>query len=228
MSKLYLVSTPIGNLEDITYRAVRILQEADLILSEDTRKTSILLNKYAIRKRLTSFHKFNEHQSLQKIISTLKAGESVALVSDAGTPGISDPGFILVRECIRENIDVECLPGPTALIPALVLSGIPCDRFIFEGFLPVKKGRNKRLQELINEFRTMIFYESPHRLKKSLSDLASVLGTDRNAVIARELTKIHEEIIRGTLGNLIEEAKNRLIKGEIVIVVQGRSEKQMK
>lgn len=226
MSKLYLVATPIGNLEDITYRAVRILQEADLILSEDTRKTSILLNKYSIRQRLASFHKFNEHQAIQKIILTLKEGRSVALVSDAGTPGISDPGFILVRECIRENIDVECLPGPTALIPALVLSGIPCDRFIFEGFLPVKKGRNKRLQELINEFRTMIFYESPHRLKKTLLDLSSVMGTDRTVVIARELTKIHEEIIRGTLGSLIEEVDRRLIKGEIVIVIQGKSEKK--
>jgi 16S rRNA (cytidine1402-2'-O)-methyltransferase len=226
MSKLYLVATPIGNLEDITYRAVRILQEADLILSEDTRKTSILLNKYSIRQRLSSFHKFNEHQAIQKIILTLKEGRSVALVSDAGTPGISDPGFILVRECIRENIDVECLPGPTALIPALVLSGIPCDRFTFEGFLPVKKGRSKRLQELINEFRTMIFYESPHRLKKTLLDLSSVMGTDRTVVIARELTKIHEEIIRGTLGSLIEEVDRRLIKGEIVIVIQGKSEKK--
>jgi len=151
---------------------------------------------------------------------------SVALVSDAGTPGISDPGFILVRECIRENIDIECLPGPTALIPALVLSGIPCDRFTFEGFLPVKKGRSKRLQELINEFRTMIFYESPHRLKKTLVDLAGIMGNDRAAVIARELTKIYEEIIRGTLEILIDEAGKRVIKGEIVIVVQGRSGKK--
>jgi len=226
MSKLYLIATPIGNLEDITYRAVRILSEADLILSEDTRKTSILLNKYNIKQRLSSFHKFNEHKALQKIIDSLKEGMSVALVSDAGTPGISDPGFILVRECIRENIDIECLPGPTALIPALVLSGIPCDRFTFEGFLPVKKGRYKRLQELINEFRTMIFYESPHRLKKTLVDLAGIMGNDRAAVIARELTKIYEEIIRGTLEILIDEAGKRVIKGEIVIVVQGRSGKK--
>jgi 16S rRNA (cytidine1402-2'-O)-methyltransferase len=225
MSKLYLVPTPIGNLEDITYRAIRILKEADLILSEDTRKTSILLNKYSIRQKLSSFHKFNEHKFLQKIISTLKEGKSVALVTDAGTPGISDPGFILVRECIREHIDVECLPGPTALIPALVLSGIPCDRFVFEGFLPVKKGRNRRLQELHNETRSMILYESPHRLQRSLMDLSSVMGRDRQAVIARELTKIHEEIIRGTLGTLIAEINDRQIKGEIVIVVQGRSEK---
>jgi 16S rRNA (cytidine1402-2'-O)-methyltransferase len=225
MSKLYLIPTPIGNLEDITYRAIRILQEVDLILSEDTRKTLILLNKYSIRQKLSSFHKFNEHKFLQKIISTLKEGKSVALVSDAGTPGISDPGFILVRECIRENIDIECLPGPTALIPALVLSGIPCDRFVFEGFLPVKKGRNKRLQELNNETRTMILYESPHRLQRSLMDLSSVMGIDRQAVIARELTKIHEEIIRGTLGTLIAKINTRQIKGEIVIVVQGNSEK---
>jgi len=225
MSKLYLIATPIGNLEDITYRAVRILNEADLILSEDTRKTSILLNKYGIKQRLSSFHKFNEHQNLYKIISELKEGSSVALVSDAGTPGISDPGFLLVRECIRENIEIECLPGPTALIPALVLSGIPCDRFVFEGFLPVKKGRNKRLHELGMESRTMIFYESPHRLKKTLDEMAEVLGAERNAVIARELTKIHEEIIRGTLGSLAEEAGKRTIKGEIVIVVQGRPSK---
>ncbi len=226
MNKLYLVATPIGNLEDITYRAVRILNEADLILSEDTRKTSILLNKYGIRQRLSSFHKFNEHQSLHRIISALKEGSSVVLVSDAGTPGISDPGFLLVRECIRENIEIECIPGPTALIPALVLSGIPCDRFAFEGFLPVKKGRNKRLHELNAESRTMIFYESPHRLKKALDEMAEILGSERNAVIARELTKIHEEIIRGTLGSLAEEAGKRLIKGEIVIVVQGRPDKK--
>lgn len=227
MSKLYLVATPIGNLEDITYRAVRILQETDLILSEDTRKTSILLKKYSIIQKLSSFHKFNEHQSLQKVIDILKEGKTVALVTDAGTPGISDPGFILVRECIRENIDIECIPGPTALIPAIVLSGIPCDRFTFEGFLPVKKGRNKRLQELLNEHRTMIFYESPYRLKKTLIDLAHVVGSDRPAVIARELTKIHEEILRGTLGSLIRELEKRTVKGEIVIILQGKQEKLM-
>ena len=223
MSKLYLVATPIGNLEDITYRAVRILNEADLILSEDTRKTSILLNKYGIRQKLSSFHKFNEHQSLGKVISSLKEGMTVALVSDAGTPGISDPGFLIVRECLRENIQIECLPGPTALIPALVLSGIPCDRFVFEGFLPVKKGRKTRLDELKEESRTMILYESPHRLLKTLNELAAVFGPERNAVIARELTKIHEEIIRGSLGSLVEEACKRTMKGEIVIVIQGTS-----
>jgi len=225
MSKLYLVATPIGNLEDITYRAVRILQETDLILSEDTRKTSILLKKYSIIQKLSSFHKFNEHQSLRKIIEILKDGKSVALVSDAGTPGISDPGFILVRECIRENIDIECIPGPTALIPAIVLSGIPCDRFTFEGFLPVKKGRNKRLQQLINENRTMIFYESPHRLKKTLLDLSLFIGSERPAVIAREITKIHEEFIRGTLKSLFLEVNQRPLKGEIVLIIQGKTEK---
>lgn len=225
MSKLYLVSTPIGNLEDITYRAVRILKETDLILSEDTRKTSILLKKYSIIQKLSSFHKFNEHQSLRKIIDILKEGKSVALVSDAGTPGISDPGFILVRECIRENIDIECIPGPTALIPALVLSGIPCDRFTFEGFLPVKKGRNKRLQRLADENRTMIFYESPHRLKKTLLDMAPIMGSDRPAVIAREITKIYEEILRGNLESLIREVGQRPLKGEIVIILQGKPEK---
>jgi 16S rRNA (cytidine1402-2'-O)-methyltransferase len=225
MSKLYLVATPIGNLEDITYRAVRILQETDLILSEDTRKTSILLKKYSITQKLTSFHKFNEHKSLSKIIEILKEGKSVALVSDAGTPGISDPGFILVRECVRENIDIECIPGPTALIPAIVLSGIPCDRFTFEGFLPPKKGRNKRLQPLIHENRTMIFYESPYRLRKTLLDLSLIMGSDRPAVIARELTKIHEEILRGTLESLIRETDQRSLKGEIVLILQGKPEK---
>ena len=225
MSKLYLVATPIGNLEDITYRAVRTLQETDLILSEDTRKTSILLKKYSIFQKISSFHKFNEHQSLQKIIEILKEGKSVALVSDAGTPGISDPGFILVRECIRENIDIECIPGPTALVPALVVSGIPCDRFIFEGFLPVKKGRNKRLQQLTNESRTMIFYESPHRLKKTLLDLSLFIGSDRPAVIAREITKIHEEFIRGTVKSLLQEVNQKPLKGEIVLIVQGKSDK---
>lgn len=225
MSKLYLVATPIGNLEDITYRAVRILQDTDLILSEDTRKTSILLKKYAINQKISSFHKFNEHQSLQKIIDLLKKGKTVALVSDAGTPGISDPGFLLVRECIRENIDIECIPGPTALIPALVLSGIPCDRFIFEGFLPVKKGRNKRLQQLLDENRTMIFYESPHRLKKTLLDMSLFFGSDRPAVIARELTKIHEEVIRGTIKSLFMMISQKPLKGEMVLIVQGKSEK---
>ncbi len=222
MSKLYLVPTPIGNLEDITYRAIRILTEADIVLAEDTRKTSILLKKYAISKKLKSFHKFNEHQETDKIIGLLLQGTSIALVSDAGTPGISDPGYLLVRECLKRHIDIEALPGPTALIPALVVSGIPCDRFIFEGFLPVKKGRKKRLGVLGNENRTMIFYESPHRLLKTLAELSEALGENRKAAIVRELTKIHEEIIRGTLGNLIEKIESNPVKGEIVLVVEGK------
>ena len=221
MSKLYLVATPIGNLEDITYRAIKILKTADVILAEDTRKTSILLNKYSIRKRLVSFHKFNEHQVINKVIDFLNKGTAVALVSDAGTPGISDPGYLIVRECLKMNIDIEALPGPSALIPALILSGLPSDRFTFEGFLPVKKGRNQRLKELAGEIRTLIFYESPHRLLKTLNDLSGALGRDRRAAIARELTKIHEEIIRGTLGTLAEQIENKPVKGEIVLVVEG-------
>jgi len=221
MSKLYLVATPIGNLEDITCRAIKILDNADIILAEDTRKTTILLNKYSIRKKLISFHKFNEHRVINKVIDLLNKGTSVALVSDAGTPGISDPGYLIVRECLKRNINIEALPGPTALIPALVVSGLPSDRFTFEGFLPVKKGRNQRLGELVSENRTMIFYESPHRLIKTLTDLLKALGQDRKAVIARELTKIHEEIIHGTLGSLVKKIENKPVKGEIVLVVEG-------
>lgn len=221
MSTLYLVSTPIGNLEDITHRAIKILKEADIILAEDTRKTTILLNKYSIRKKLISFHKFNEHQVIHKVIDLLDKGTAVALVSDAGTPAISDPGYLIVRECLKRNIDIEALPGPTALIPALIISGLPSDRFTFEGFLPVKKGRNQRIRELTGEKRTMIFYESPHRLVKTLTELSEALGQERKAVIARELTKIHEETIRGTLGNLVEMLNNKSIKGEIVLVVEG-------
>ena len=221
MSKLYLVPTPIGNLEDITFRAVRILKEANIILAEDTRKTSVLLKKYSVSNKLKSFHKFNEHKETGKVIELLLQGTTIALVSDAGTPGISDPGYLLVRECLNRHIDIEVLPGPTALIPALVISGIPCERFIFEGFLPAKKGRNKRLVELRKVERTMIFYESPHRLLKTLTDLSAVLGENRKAVVARELTKIHEEIIRGTLGSIVEIFKNKTVKGEIVLVVEG-------
>jgi 16S rRNA (cytidine1402-2'-O)-methyltransferase len=221
MSKLYLVSTPIGNLEDITHRAIKILKEADIILAEDTRKTTILLSKYSIRKKLIPFHKFNEHQVINKVIDLLNKGTIIALVSDAGTPAISDPGYLIVRECLKRNIDIEALPGPTALIPALIISGLPSDRFTFEGFLPVKKGRNQRIRELTGEKRTMIFYESPHRLVKTLTELSEALGQERKAVIARELTKIHEETIRGTLGNLVEMLNNKSIKGEIVLVVEG-------
>jgi len=219
--KLYLVPTPIGNLEDITYRALRILKEADLILAEDTRTTSVLLKHYGIENRLQSHHQFNEHQSLERVISVLKNGTVIALVSDAGTPGVSDPGYLLIRECVREGIPVECLPGPTAFIPALVNSGIPSDRFIFEGFLPHKKGRQTRLQQLASEEKTMIFYESPFRLLKTLDQLGTVLGKDRYACVSRELTKVFEENARGTLEELIRHFSNKKIKGEIVIVVAG-------
>lgn len=219
--KLYLVPTPIGNLEDITYRALRILKEADLILAEDTRTTSVLLQHYGIENRLQSHHQFNEHQSLERVISMLKNGTVIALVSDAGTPGVSDPGYLLIRECVREGIPAECLPGPTAFIPALVNSGIPSDRFIFEGFLPHKKGRQTRLQQIASEEKTMIFYESPFRLLKTLEQLCTVLGKDRYACVSRELTKVFEENARGTLEELISHFSNKKIKGEIVIIVAG-------
>ncbi|MFH2142760.1 MAG: 16S rRNA (cytidine(1402)-2'-O)-methyltransferase [Bacteroidota bacterium] len=222
--KLYLVPTPIGNLEDITLRAIRILSEVDMILAEDTRKTSVLLKKYDISKKLQSHHKFNEHKSIESIIELLKQGTNIALVSDAGTPSVSDPGFILVRDCIKNQIATECLPGPTAFIPALVNSGFSSDRFCFEGFLPQKKGRQKKLKALVDESRTMIFYESTHRLIKALHEFAECFGSDRLISVSRELTKIHEENIRGTIVEIINyyEAPNRSIKGEIVIVVEGK------
>ncbi len=221
MSKLYLVPTPIGNLEDITLRAIRILKEVDVILAEDTRKTGILLKHFEIQKPVIAHHKFNEHKSLHSIISRIKNGETFALVSDAGTPGISDPGFLIARACIEEGIDIECLPGATAFIPALVNSGLPNDRFSFEGFLPQKKGRQKRLGELSTESKTMVFYESPYRLLKTLTQFSEVFGEDRRASVSRELTKIHEENIRGTLKELIEYYTKATIKGEIVIIVEG-------
>ncbi len=218
MSKLYIVPTPIGNLEDITLRAIRILKEADIILAEDTRKTKILLDHYQIDKKLRPYHKFNEH-SIVKEITDILQNNNIALVSDGGTPGISDPGFLLIRECIKNDIEVECLPGPTALIPALVNSGLPSDKFVFEGFLPHKKGREKRLKELAAETRTMIFYESPFRLIKTLEQVATHFGADRKASVSRELTKIYEETKRGTLKELAEYYKINTIKGEIVIIV---------
>ena len=223
MSKLYLVPTPLGNLEDITLRAIRILKEAGHILAEDTRKTSILLNRYEIKNKLTSFHKFNEHRKLQEVIGILKTGDSVALVTDAGTPGISDPGFLLVRECIANDIEVECLPGPTAFVPALVNSGFPSDRFCFEGFLPQKKGRQTRLIELAKEPRTVILYESPHRLLKTLSQLSEFFGDERKISVSRELTKIHEETVRGTVKEIIEHYSDKTIKGELVLVIAPNS-----
>lgn len=224
MSKLYIVPTPIGNLEDITLRALNVLKEVDLILAEDTRTTGNLLKKYEIEKRLSSYHMHNEHKTLSNIIDELKSGKKIALVSDAGTPSVSDPGFLIVRECIKENIDVECLPGATALIPALVNSGLPSERFCFEGFLPQKKGRQTRLQKLLEEERTMIFYESPFRLVKTLEQFVEIFGSDRKASVSRELSKVYEENKRGTLTELIEYFKTKNVKGEIVICVEGKNE----
>lgn len=218
---LYLVPTPIGNLEDITLRALRILKEVDLILAEDTRKTGFLLKHYDISKPLQSHHTHNEHKTLQKVIEQLQSGTKMALVTDAGTPGISDPGFLLVRECRKEGIEVECLPGATAFVPALVNSGIPCDKFCFEGFLPQKKGRKTRLEELQSETRTMVFYESPFRLVKTLEQFAAFFGSERQASVSRELTKIHEENMQGTLAELLQYFKAKKVKGEIVMVVEG-------
>ena len=225
MSKLYLVPTPIGNLDDITFRAIRVLEEVDLILAEDTRRTKILLDRYKIQKKLSSYHAFNEHKILDRIMDEFRQEKTIALVTDAGTPGISDPGFLLVRRCLEEHIKVECLPGPTAFIPALVASGIPCDRFVFEGFLPVKKGRNKRLKELAGERRTMVFYESPQRIARTVGDLLKAFGPGRRASLSRELTKIHEETVRGILEELAEFTASKTLKGEIVLVVQGRSDR---
>ena len=221
MSKLYLVPTPIGNLKDITFRAIEILGEVNLILAEDTRQAKKLLNHYNISTPLQSHHMFNEHKSVESVCAKILSGQTVALISDAGTPGISDPGFLLVRTCLEKEISVETLPGPTALIPALVNSGLPSDRFCFEGFLPPKKGRNKRITGLIDEKRTMIFYESPYRLVKTLEELALHFGSDRDACVSRELSKIFEENIRGTLEFLAGYYREKPPKGEIVIIVAG-------
>lgn len=224
MSKLFLVPTPIGNLEDITLRALRILkEEADLVVAEDTRKTGQLLKHYGINKPMAAFHQHNEHRMLQQLVGRIAAGECMALVTDAGTPAISDPGFLLVRACITANIEVECLPGPTAFVPALVNSGLPADRFVFEGFLPHKKGRQKRITAIAQQPYTIILYESPHRLIKTLVQLSEVLGSSRNVSVARELTKIYEENIRGTFEEVITFYKNKEIKGEIVIVIEGKN-----
>lgn len=223
MSKLILVPTPIGNLGDITIRALDVLKSAGLILAEDTRTTRILLDHYEIRVPLRSHHKFNEHRSLEDVCDSIERGTLTALVSDAGTPGISDPGFLLVRRCIEREIPVEVLPGPTAFVPALAGSGLPSDRFCFEGFLPQKKGRQKRLSALAEEERTMIFYESPFRVLKTLEQLASVLGDERKASVSRELTKKFEETVRGTLLSLATHFKNKQPRGEFVIVVAGNS-----
>jgi len=228
MSKLYIVPTPIGNLADITLRALEVLKTVNFILAEDTRTSSNLLKHYGISTPLKSHHKFNEHQTVDYIANRIEAGESVALISDAGTPGISDPGFLLVRTCVERGIEVECLPGATALIPALVQSGFPCDRFVFEGFLPQKKGRNKRLEALKDEERTIIFYESPFRVVKLLEQMLPIFGADRQVCIARELTKLHEENFRGTIAQAIEHFTTKTPKGEFVVVVKGKEEKGQK
>ncbi|WP_347840055.1 16S rRNA (cytidine(1402)-2'-O)-methyltransferase [uncultured Draconibacterium sp.] len=222
-ARLILVPTPIGNLQDITYRAVEALKTADIILAEDTRVSSKLLKHLEIDKRLSAHHKFNEHKTATSIVSKIEQGNVVALISDAGTPAISDPGFLLVRACVEKNIKVECLPGPTALIPALAVSGLPTDKFVFEGFLPQKKGRQTRLKLLAEEPRTMVFYESPYRLVKALGQFAEYFGANRKACVCRELSKMFEEVKRGTVTELGEYYTERQPKGEIVIVVEGKA-----
>ncbi|MEI6681577.1 MAG: 16S rRNA (cytidine(1402)-2'-O)-methyltransferase [Bacteroidota bacterium] len=223
-TQLYIVPTPIGNLEDITFRAIRVLKEVDFILAEDTRTSGHLLKHYGIEKKLVPHHLFNEHKTIENIVDRLKAGAVCALISDAGTPAISDPGYMLVRACIQAELNVECLPGPTAFVPALVNSGIASDHFVFEGFLPHKKGRHTRLTSLAAEEKTMIFYESPHRLVKALGQFAEYFGADRYACVSRELTKMFEENIRGSLQELIAYFEKKTVKGEIVIVIAGKTD----
>lgn len=222
MGILYLVPTPVGNMEDMTLRAIRVLKEADLVLCEDTRTSGILLKHFEIRNRLISHHKFNEHSTSAGIVNRLKAGETIALISDAGTPGISDPGFFLAREAAASGVTVQTLPGATAFVPALVSSGLPCDRFCFEGFLPQKKGRRTHLESLSEETRTMVFYESPYRVVKTLEQFAEVFGTERQASCCREISKVHEESVRGTLAEVIAHFKETEPRGEFVIVVAGK------
>lgn len=222
MGKLYVVPTPVGNMEDMTFRAIRILKEADLILAEDTRTSGILLKHYEIKNAMQSHHKFNEHQTVESVVNRIKGGQTVALISDAGTPGISDPGFLVVRECVRNGIEVQCLPGATAFVPALVSSGLPDERFCFEGFLPQKKGRMTRLNGLKEETRTMIFYESPYRLVKTLTQFAEIFGADRPISVCREISKIHEESVRGTLKEVIAHFTETEPRGEIVIILGGK------
>ena len=222
MSKLYLVPTPIGNLEDMTFRAVKVLKEVDLILAEDTRTSGKLLKHFEIMTPMQSHHMHNEHKMVVRIVERLKAGDAIALISDAGTPAISDPGFLLTRACIKNNITIECLPGATAFVPALVNSGLPNDKFVFEGFLPVKKGRQTRLKFLAQEERTMIFYESPHKLLKTLTHFEEYFGADRKLSVSRELTKLYEETVRGTVTEMLSHFEKKAPKGEFVIVVEGR------
>ena len=225
MGKLYLVPTPVGNLEDMTFRAVNVLKSVDCILAEDTRTSAVLMKHYGITTPLVSHHKFNEHKTSEGVAERILGGQDIALVTDAGTPGISDPGFLLVRTCVEKGVDVECLPGATAFVPALVNSGLPCERFTFEGFLPQKKGKNKKVQDLAEEERTMIFYESPFRLVKTLELFAQYFGEERQACVSREISKLHEENFRGTLRDCIEHFSQKDVKGEIVIVVEGKNRK---
>lgn len=222
--KLFVVPTPVGNLEDMTFRAVKVLNEVDLILAEDTRTSGFLLKHYDIRTPMHSHHKFNEHKTVQNIVERIKTGQNVALISDAGTPAISDPGFLLVRACVEQDIEVECLPGATAFVPALVSSGLPNDRFCFEGFLPQKKGRQTKINALAAETRTMIFYESPFRVLKTLTQFAEVFGAERKASVSREISKIYEETRRGTLAELVQHFTQNNPKGEFVIIVAGFTE----
>ena len=224
MGKLFVVPTPVGNLEDMTFRAVRVLKEVDLILAEDTRTSSVLLKHFEIKKPMMSHHKFNEHKTIEGVVARLQAGENIALISDAGTPGISDPGFLVVRECVRHGIEVQCLPGATAFVPALVSSGLPNDRFCFEGFLPQKKGRMTRLITLQSEVRTMIFYESPYRLVKTLTQFSEYFGAEREVAVCREISKLHEECVRGTLAEVIEHFKVNEPRGEIVVILKGKED----
>lgn len=226
MGRLYIVPTPVGNMEDMTFRAIRILKEADLILAEDTRTSSKLLKHYEIKNAMQSHHKFNEHQMVESVVNRIRGGATVALISDAGTPGISDPGFLVVRECVRAGIEVQCLPGATAFVPALVSSSLPCDRFCFEGFLPQKKGRMSRLLALQAEERTMIFYESPYRLVKTLTQFIEYFGAGRQVAVCREISKIHEECVRGTLDEVVAHFKKHEPKGEIVVMLAGCHNKE--
>ncbi|MBR3513189.1 MAG: 16S rRNA (cytidine(1402)-2'-O)-methyltransferase [Bacteroidaceae bacterium] len=221
MYMLYLIPTPVGNLEDITLRALRVLKEVDLILAEDTRTSGLLLKHFDIHQPMLSYHKFNEHQTVHQIVERLLAGADVAVISDAGTPGISDPGFLVAREAIRAGIEVSCLPGATAFVPALVSSGLPCDKFCFEGFLPQKKGRQTRLQQLAAETRTIIFYESPHRVVKTLQQFAEVFGQDRPVAVCREISKMHEQTVRGTMQEALTHFQEHEPRGEFVIIVGG-------
>lgn len=224
MGTLYLVPTPVGNLEDITYRALKVLKEADLILAEDTRTSGILLKHFEIKNAMLSYHKFNEHQTVDRVVDRLRAGETVAVVSDAGTPGISDPGFLVAREAIKAGVEVITLPGATAFVPALVSSGLPCDKFCFEGFLPQKKGRQTRMEALREETRTMIFYESPHRVVKTLAQFVEIFGPERPVSVCREISKIHEESVRGSLQEVLAHFQEKEPRGEFVIVLGGKSE----